>query len=188
MTDLDGKQEEKKEQEPTETDPAAEPKKTETNENSPGPVPYDRFKEVNDKAKGYEARLAELEKLNVARESADEKARTDRLKEQEKFQELATEWETKATGLQPKLEAAESELEQLRGIVGKYAEAQIEAVPELFREVVGKMPVIEQLEWFTANASKLGKNGPQGIPATPKGSGVGEMSNDDRRRRSARTF
>ena len=41
----------------SEQKPGADPKQT--GDGEPGPIPYDRFKEVNDKAKAYEARLAE---------------------------------------------------------------------------------------------------------------------------------
>lgn len=47
-----------------------------------GPVPYERFKEVNEKAQALEARLAEIEQ---AQKAAEEKT----LAEQEKWRELA---------------------------------------------------------------------------------------------------
>lgn len=48
---------------------------------APGPVPYERFKEINDRAKALETRLAEFEK--------GEKERADAaLKEQNKWREL----------------------------------------------------------------------------------------------------
>jgi len=49
---------------------------------TPGPVPYERFKEVNERAKAMENRLAQIE--------ADAKARQEKeLAEQQKWQELA---------------------------------------------------------------------------------------------------
>lgn len=49
---------------------------------TPGPVPYERFKEVNERAKQMESRLAQIE--------ADAKARQEKeLVEQQKWQELA---------------------------------------------------------------------------------------------------
>lgn len=58
-------------------DPPADPPK-----GDPGPVPYDRFKQVNDRAKELEQRLAKLE--------ADQKtAKEKELADQQKWQELA---------------------------------------------------------------------------------------------------
>ena len=170
-------------------DPSAGTKNTESGDSSPGPIPYDRFKEVNDRAKVYETRLAELEKLNTDREAAEETKRTERLKEQEKFQELANEWEGKFVELQPQYDAAQKELNTVRAILERYAESQLEQVPELFRDVVSKLPLTNRLEWLTENSDKLGKTSPTGIPSTPVGSKPpGELSDDERRKRSARTF
>ena len=188
MTEKNLEQDKEKDEDGKQTDPAAEPKKTEIDDQTPGPIPYERFKEVNEKAKGYEARLAQLEEQNRDREVEADKARQSRLKEQEKFQELATEWETKAVDLQPKLETAEAELVKHQEVLGRYAEAQIEQVPEVFRDVVAKLPLLERLEWLTANIDKLTKGQPKGVPATPKGSGTGEMTSEERRRKSARLF
>lgn len=51
-------------------------------ETTPGPVPYDRFREVNERAKTLEARLAELENASKA-------AKERELSEQARWQELA---------------------------------------------------------------------------------------------------
>lgn len=178
------KQDEKK----PEGNPGADPKKTESENNSPGPIPYDRFKEVNEKARAYETRLAELEKLNLEREKDEEKKRQETLKDQQKFQELATEWEEKYLELNPKFESSEKELETVRALLEQYADSQMELVPELFREIVKEMPLTSRLEWLTKNKDKLGKGQPAGIPATPPGSGQGEMTDDERRKKSAKTF
>ena len=188
-TEKQEKKEEIEDKKGSESTASAETGKTETGKNDPpGPIPYERFKEVNDRAKTYETRLAELETLNADRETAEETKRQDRLKEQEKFQELAVEWEGKFTAMKPLFEAATAELETVKELLGRYATTQTERVPELFREVVANMPLIQRLEWLTENSEKLGEDSPKGIPATPVGGGTGELSDDDRRRRAARTF
>ena len=182
-------EEKKKQDEEAERVAAAElKKKTETEGDDKGPIPYDRFKEVNERAKGYEARLAQLEEENRKRELDVEKARTDRLKEQEKFQELAVEWEGKFNEVSPKHDAATAELKVVNGLLDKFAEAQMEAVPELYREIVAKLPLTERLAWLTENSEKLGKVTLKGVPATPLGTGKGEVTDEERRRISARTF
>jgi len=62
--------------EPPAPDPADKPKPP------PGPVPYERFKEVNEQAKALQAQLAAIEKQRKEAEEAQ-------LKEQEKWKELA---------------------------------------------------------------------------------------------------
>ena len=52
----------------------------------PGPVPYDRFKEVLEKAKTLEQRLAEIE-------AERQKAEEERLKKQEEWKTLAEKYE-----------------------------------------------------------------------------------------------
>lgn len=53
-----------------------------TGDGQPGPVPYDRFKQVNDRAKELETRLAQLE-------ADQKKAKEKELADQQKWQELA---------------------------------------------------------------------------------------------------
>ncbi len=182
-------EEKKKQDEEAERAAAAElKKKTETEGDEKGAIPYERFKEVNDRAKGYEARLAQLEEEGRKRELDAEKARTDRLKEQEKFQELAVEWEGKFNEVSPKHDAATAELKVVNGLLDKFAEAQMEAVPELYRDIVATLPLTERLAWLTENSEKLGKVTPKGVPATPPGTGKGEVTDEERRQISARTF
>lgn len=182
------KEDEKKEEEGQEVNPGADPKKTE-NSTDIGPIPYDRFKEVNDRAKAAEARIKELEKKEADRQSDAEKARLDRMKEQEKFQELAEEMKEKYEALQPKYEAMEQELQKHQEVLKQFADAQLEAVPELFRDVVGAMPLLERLQWLTDNRDKLTTKGkPGGVPATPEGVNRPDLTDEDRRRRAARTF
>lgn len=179
-------QERKQEEEPK-VEPGADPKNTENSE-SPGPIPYERFKAVNEKARGYEARLAQLEQENADREAAAELERTNKLKEQAKFESLAQELERKYAELKPRFDSADAELQKTTAILEKYAEVQVAQVPELYRGIIGKLPLTERLEWLTENQDKITKVQPKGIPATPEGSGRGELSDDERRRKSARTF
>ena len=190
--DLQGKKEEQKEGQtdpkPGDGDAGADPKNTGDSQ-VPGPIPYDRFKEVNDRARAYEKRLAELEAKNLEREKEQEQKRVNALKEQENFKELAMEWEGKVLDLTPKYEAVQGQLEEANKLLAQYADAQIELVPELFRDVVSKMPLTERLAWLTDNKDKLGKGKPGGIPATPTGKGnAEELTQAQRRQRAARTF
>lgn len=155
----------------------------------PGPIPYDRFREVNERNKTLAAQVAELEKARKKREDEAETARQAQLKEQEKYRELAEELEGKVKDLEPRAEEARQELEALRAIVGDYAKAQMEQVPDIFKPVLEKLPLTDRLEWLAANSKELKpKTQAGGIPETPAGSGKGELTEDERRRRSSRTF
>jgi len=186
--DLQGNEEGEQDPKPgDENNAGADPKNT--GDQAPGPVPYDRFKEVNDRAKAYEKRLGELDQKNADREKAEETARTDALKEQEKFKDLAEEWEGKVLVMEPDFTKVKAELEVANALLQTYADGQMDSVPELFRDVVAGLPLTDRLEWLTANADKLGKKAVSGIPATPGGQGNGdEITKDQRRAKSARTF
>ena len=79
---------------PPTTPPPADPPASPPS-GQPGPVPYDRFKEVNDRLKQTEERLAEIER---AEKDAKEKA----LAEQSRWQELAEQRETELKAEQRK--------------------------------------------------------------------------------------
>ena len=173
--------------------PGTDPKKTGegTSEGQPQPVPYERFKEVNERAKTAEARLAKLEKAEADRIAAEDANRQQKLKEQQQFQSLAEEWEGKFGDLEPKFKNLEAEHQRAMEVLTGYADSQMERVPEVFRGVVSAMPVLERLEWLTENSSKLEEvngAGPKGIPSSPKGRTPSEMTDEQRRKLSARTF
>jgi hypothetical protein len=171
--------------------PGAEPKTAEGTDNQPAPVPYDRFKEVNQRAKLAEERLAKLEQVERERLEQEETDRQKKLKEQQQFQSLAEEWEQKFTTLEPEHKTLKDKYDQAMEVLGGYAKSQMERVPEVFQSVVGTMPVLERLQWLTENAEKLdsvSSPGPKGIPASPKGRTPGDHSEEERRRKAARTF
>ena len=166
----------------------ADPKNTETGGKEIDPVPYSRFKEVNDRSKAQADELALLKKEKADAEKAKDNDRTAKLKEKEEFEKLAGEWEGKYNEAAPKLTAADKELKELRTLLESYAKAGIEKVPELYRDVVADMPLQSRLAWLTENQDKLTEDKPKGIPKTPEGSGKGEMTDDERRAASRRTF
>lgn len=164
--------------------PAAEPKNTDT----PGPIPYDRFKEINDRNKELEKQLQALHDQVQERKTADEIARKQALKDQEQFKELADEYEEKVAKLEPQVKDLTAQVKKLTKMLEDQAAAQMARVPDLYRSALEKLPVMERLEWLTENADKLVQDKPAGVPPTPKGQGRGEISPEERRRRSPRTF
>jgi chromosome segregation ATPase len=165
----------------------------EKNENNDGdqkldPIPYDRFKEVNEEKKRLQAELDKVEAERSKAKKEQEKKRTDELAEQEKFKELAEEFQGKVEKLEPELSEANKKLAEFEKVLTTFLESQMKTVPEIFQSVVSSMPLLERVSWLADNAEKLGENKPKGIPKTPEGTGKGEISHEERLRRSKRTF
>jgi len=164
------------------------------NTDTPDTIPYQRFKEVNDRNKQLAERLEALERERDAQTQEAERERQRQMKDQEKYKELASELEQKVADLEPRLAETQARLQRLEGILDAHATAQMKLVPEVYHSVINKLPVEERLEWFTANRELLEPttttegSGPKGIPATPKGRGTAKLSDEDRRQRAARTF
>lgn len=160
----------------------------ESNTDTPGPVPYSRFKEVNDQAKRLAQQIADLQKKQEERDEKDEQARKKALKDQEQYKELADELDKKVNDLEPRLKAEKERADQLEAQLKAYADSQLESVPEVYRDLLASLPVVDQVEWLNKNRDKLGKERPNGVPPTPEGQGTPKVTDDERRRRTARTF
>lgn len=161
------------------------------NTDTPESIPYDRFKEVNDRNKQLAARLDELERERKEREAETERERQKQLRDQEKYKELAEELEQKLEDVQPRLAETQARLQKLEEILEAHATAQLELVPEVYHPVINKLPVEERLEWVTENRDALAPKSddkPSGVPATPRGRGRGEISDEERRKLAAPTF
>lgn len=154
----------------------------------PQPVPYERFKEVNDKMRDMEQKLQELSESKTLMEQEQERKRQQELKEQQKFEQLAQEFQGQYEELKPKYEQATQRIEALEGVLESLSQAQMEQVPELYRTVVASMPLLERISWLAENQSKLSESKPQGIPGTPEGKGKPELSREERLKRARRTF
>ena len=116
-------------------------------ENSGNTVPYDRFKEVNDKYRAMEQRLAQMEQEQSQK-------REKELAEQQRWQELAQELQAKLDATSKQAERA-TELEQsLQATVA----ARVERLPESVRTLVPDYsdPRLT-LDWLNKNEALLVK-------------------------------
>ncbi len=114
-------------------------------------IPYDRFKEINDKNKTMET---ELETFRKAEKERKEKAQID-----------AGEHEKVIADLRPKAERA-AELETaLKTVI----DAEIAAIPKERQSLVPDLPPEKKLAWITANRAILmgGKKGDVNHPVNP---------------------
>lgn len=152
-------------------------------------VPYERFKEINDQFKAAKVELDRLAAEATQRTEADKKAKERQLAQEQKWQQLATERETERDTANRLLADTEALAKRQAEALQKFYDARKAAVPEMYRPLLDKLDIVERLEWIAEYEPKLVQTTrPNGIPATPQAQGQGEISVEERRRRSQRTF
>ena len=123
---------------------AAEPKNTDT----PGPVPYDRFKKVNEELAEMRAwrkeREAEDAKAAKAAKASDEK----RLAQQQEWQTLAEQREARIAELEQELTPVSEDRERYKTALSSYLTREREGLPEATLELLDELDAVKQLEWI----------------------------------------
>lgn len=180
---LDGNPEDQQKQ----VEKSDETKNTENNQ--PGPIPYERFKEVNDQYKAMKSQLDELQKEKEKREKAAKEAEEKRLESQKEFETLANERKTELEKANETITTYKAELEAQTVVLSALYESRKSLVPEMFRPLLDSMDLVKRLEWIAANESKLkpASNG-NGIPHTPNPKGTGDLTPEQRRARAKSTW
>lgn len=160
-----------------------------TENNQPGPIPYERFKEVNDQYKAMKSQLDELQKEKEKRDKDAKEAEEKRLESQQQFEQLANERKTELEKANSEISTYKAELEAQTAVLQSLYESRKALVPEMFQPLLDSMDLVKRLEWIAANEFKLKPaNGANGIPPTPNPKGAGEMTPEQRRERSKRTW
>lgn len=160
-----------------------------TENNQPGPIPYERFKEVNDQYKAMKSQLDELQKEKEKRDKDAKEAEEKRLESQQQFEQLANERKTELEKANSEISTYKAELEAQTAVLSALYESRKALVPEMFQPLLDSMDLVKRLEWIAANEFKLKPaNGANGIPPTPNPKGAGEMTPEQRRERSKRTW
>ena len=179
----DGKSEE---QQPGQQPDAA--KNTENNQ--PGPIPYERFKEVNDQYKAMKSQLDALQQEKEKRDKDAKEAEEKRLESQKEFETLANERKTQLDKANETITTYKAELEAQTAVLSQLYESRKSLVPEMFQPLLDEMTLIKRLEWIAANESKLkpASNGTNGIPHTPNPKGTGDLTPDQRRAKAKSTW
>jgi hypothetical protein len=152
------------------------------------PVPYERFKEVNDSLKTLKAELDTLKAAETKRADEDKKAKEKQLAAEQKWQELANERETERDAANQRASDLEAAIKRQGEVLQALYDARKAAVPEMYQPLLEKLDLVDRLHWIAENEAKLTKTTPNGIPATPAAQGRGELSVEERRRRATRTF
>jgi chromosome segregation ATPase len=181
---LDGNPEDQQKQ----VEKSDETKKAENNQ--PGPIPYDRFKEVNEQLKTAKSQLEELQQEKEKREKAAKEAEEKRLESQQQFEQLANERKAELEKANSEITTYKAELEAQTAVLSALYESRKSLVPEMFRPLLDSMDLVKRLQWIAENESKLkpASNGVHGIPHTPNPKGTGDLTPEQRRARAKSTW
>jgi hypothetical protein len=175
---------------PEEQQPGQQPDAAKNTDNQPGPIPYDRFKEVNDSLKATKKQLDELLADKEKRDKDAKEAEEKRLESQKEFETLANERKSELEKANESINTYKAELEAQTAVLSALYESRKGLVPEMYQPLLDEMSLIKRLEWIAANESKLkpASNGSNGIPHTPNPKGTGELTPDQRRAMAKRTW
>ena len=163
---------------------------TKNTDNQPGPIPYDRFKEVNDSLKATKKQLDELLADKEKREKERKEAEDKRLESQKEFETLANERKSKLDDAEKTINTYKAELDAQTAVLSALYESRKGLVPEMYQPLLDEMSLIKRLEWIAANESKLKpvSNGSNGIPHTPNPNGTGDLTPEQRRAKAKSTW
>ena len=146
----------------------------------PGPVPYERFQEVNAQLKELKQFKTDWEKQQAEGKRASEEAEKKRLAEQGQFKELADQAAKKASDLEP----FKAKAERYEGALGKLLAEERKGLPKHVTALLDRLDPAEQLEWIAENRAELGKPAPTPPPnVNAKDGGAGAAALDDAQKR-----
>ena len=172
------------------TVPGQQPDVAKNTDPQPGPIPYERFKEVNEQYKQLKSQLdgllSEKEKREKEQKEADEK----RLEAQKEFETLANERKAELEKAAQANGNYKAEIERQTAVLQALYEARKGLVPEMYQPLLDEMDLVKRLQWIADNESKLkpASNGANGIPNTPNPKGQGDLTPDQRRAAAKRTW
>lgn len=127
------------------------PTVNETQTPAPGPIPYERFAEVNQQLAEMKKWRAEQERAEAQRKKDVEAAEAKRLVEQNEFKTLAEQRAAKLAELEPLGERVKG----LEAVIQGVYEAKLKDLPEAARKAVEALPglsVEQKLGWLNENA------------------------------------
>ena len=147
---------------------------------TPGPIPYERFAEVNTQLGELKKWKAEQETAEAQRKKDADEAEAKRLVEQNEFKTLAEQRAAKLAELEPLGERVKG----LETVIQGVYEARLKELPEAARKAVDALPglsVEQKLGWLNENAGLFvaAKAPPPDINATATGTKPDGLVSDD---------
>lgn len=134
----------------------AAPAEAKNTESTPGPVPYERFQEVNKQLAEMKRWRTEQEKAGQAAAQAAEAAEAERLAKQQEWQTLAEKRQAALDEMKPYKETAE----RYKGALAAILEAQRGGLPGHVVELLDKLDPVDQLEYIAKHQAELAKPAP----------------------------
>lgn len=147
------------------------------------PIPYDRFKQVNDQLKELKQWKAQQEAAEAKRLKEAGEAEKARLAQQQQWEKLANQYKTEAEQLSPHKATAE----KYGAALSRLLESERKPLPKHILSLLDKMDPAEQLEWIAENKTAVIQPLPN-LNGDASGRGKGKGMSDDQRRELAARY
>ena len=147
-------------------------------------VPYDRFKEINDKLKEQLAKVKEFEDKQAEADEEKRKSDEERLKKQGEFEALATKKTQEADTYKTQLESEEGLREKFQAQFEVGVKEMLKALPDSVKalypydEKPGGEELLKAYEWLAKASSTTGETKP-GLGGSPKPAGGGKKVEEE---------
>lgn len=159
------------------TQPVTTPPPAEAQPTDKGPVPYDRFAEVNKELTDLRKWRKEQEQAATERAKQDAAQETARLAEQGQYKQLAEQAQAQVAGLEP----YKAQAERYAAALDAQLVQERKGVPDYVLPLLDALDPAAQLEYIAANREKFAPaaQGNGRIPPTPQ-SGTRAASQQER--------
>jgi len=147
-------------------------------------IPKTRFDEVNQKAKALAAKVAEFEKAEADRLAAEAAAEKERLKEQGKFQEIATKAEADRDAIKAQFDELSAKAAAMEEALKTLLESEMKDVPDYVVPLLENLDVAARLKYLAENKSKWTRV--KTVPPTPAAGTQPAIDDEERRKRAWR--
>lgn len=159
----------------TGNNPPAEAQKTEQH------VPYERFKEVNDKYKDLESKWKEQEAKEQERAKKKQEAEQARLEKEGQFEKASEGYKARIA----ELELYEAEAKEARETLKVMLDAKLKIVPEDVKELLEGRTPAQQLAFIAKHEERWVKPTPPDINAGNNGGRTTTKTDDEKARLAA---
>lgn len=127
-------------------------------------VPISRLNDHIQRTKAAEAELEQFRSAEEKRLADSEAAKKKQLEDQQKFQELYQTAESEKVQAVEQVTALTAQVESMAKSLEAQWDVQKELIPELYRNLVGAMPIEDRIQWLSENSEKLTKEKGNGTP------------------------
>lgn len=166
--------------EPEDTDPPPD----EAKNTDKGPIPYERFKEVNDQLADLRAWKQEQEKLAKAAKKDEQKREEARLAEQEEYKTLAEQRKARVEELEPLAE----KVERYEAALNDLLKGELKSVPAYVKPLLEDRDPAAQLAYIAKHKESWAKPTPPDINDRASGNGSVTRTDEEKQQELAQRF